>query len=817
MMTGSRARLARLMLAAGVLAVTSPVLAQTEPQASTAKWRAAWISAPSAPAHGPGVYYFRRSFDLASRPATFPVRVTADNRYRLFVNGVEVLHGPARGDQMHWNYETVDLAAYLRAGRNVVAAQVWDMGALRPAAQVSVHTGFLIEGLTEQASLLDSGPGWKVLQDAAYTFAPVVGDDTGGFYVAGPEERLDAEQYPWGWSEIGYDDTAWAAAEPVSLPFGGGSGQQRGSNAYGGAAEWQLVPRAIPMPEQRPVRFAAVRRASGVNPPPGFVTGQAALEIPPHTKASLLLDNGTMTIGYPVLRWTGGEGARASLTYAESLFDANGAKGDRNAIEGKTIRGLHDRIRFDGGEGREFRSLWLRAWRYMQIDVETGDHPLRIDDVHGIFSAYPFVQRASFASSAASLKPIWDMNWRALRISAYETFWDTPYYEQLQYIGDTRIESLLSVYQSGDDRLMRNAIEQFDNSRLAEGLTASSWPSGMRQQIPPFSLWWIAMVHDTWMLRGDQAFVRQRLDGVRAVIGYYEKLVDETGMVKGGPWWNFVDWAKSWSRGVPPGGDNGHSTAITLQLVYALQRAADLERALGNAELAQHDAAMAQKLIAAIRERAWDSQCKLFVDAPEARSFSQQTNALAVLTGSVPDKQDRAVMQTVLSDPSLEQATFYFRFYVDEAMRAAGMADGYLDRLQPWKDMIRNGLTTTAETPEPSRSDSHAWSAHPNYQLLATVLGIRPASPGFGTVEIAPSLGRLSWASGAMPHPKGRIEVALRRKGQALQATVSLPPGVDGVFRLGGTELPIPAGQSRIECRSACRRLDSRDSGRDPR
>jgi alpha-L-rhamnosidase len=114
--------------------------------------------------------------------------------------------------------------------------------------------------------------------------------------------------------------------------------------------------------------------------------------------------------------------------------------------------------------------------------------------------------------------------------------------------------------------------------------------------------------------------------------------------------------------------------------------------------------------------------------------------------------------------------------------------------------MIALGLTTTLETPEPSRSDSHAWSAHPNFHLLTTVLGIRPASAGFRTVLVAPALGPLKRASGQMAHPLGTIAVDLRRSGRSgLSGRVDLPPGISGTFLWNGTATPLLAGRNVID------------------
>jgi hypothetical protein len=757
-------------------------------------WPASWIEVPDAPATAAGVFHFRKSFDLAQKPAQFMVRVSADNRYRLFANGVLVSSGPQRGDHLHWHYETVDLAPHLHAGRNVLAALVWNYGEYRPLAQISLRSGFLLSGESERERVVDSNQTWKALWDRAYSFIRVLPPDDGGYYAASPGEVLDASHYPWGWEAPNFDDSHW----PWALPIAGYSASPRASDPHGDTTSWQLVTRNIPAMEERVVTFARVRRYDGIGADDGFIHGGRALVIPAHRRVSLLLDQEQLTMGYPVLVASGGAGAQATLTYAEALFDAQGHKGNRNEIEGRVIRGLRDHILFDGGENRQFQSLWLRTFRYVQLDVATADEPLVVSDVHSIFTAYPFVSHAAFSSDQAWIDGIWEIDWRMLRLSAFETFWDTPYYEQLQYVGDSRIEALLSVYNTGDDRLMRNAIELFDASRNGDGLTMSRYPSDPAQYIPPFSLWWIAMVHDYWMLRDDPDFVRQRLPGIRAVIDWYQQHVDESGLVGPTPWWNFLDWAPAFDRGVPPGADTGHSTAISLQFAYALQQAAEIEALVGRTDSAAHDRQLAQRLIVAARTRCWNAQRGLFADAPEAlSSFSQQTNALAVLAGAAADPH--AIMERVLADPQLVQATYYFRFYVDEAMRTAGLADQYLIRLEPWREMIRNGLTTTPEMPEPSRSDSHAWSAHPNYHLLATVLGVRPASPGFKTVSVEPALGPLQHVEGQIPHPDGEITVRLRRQGaHGIRGDVRLPPGVSGTFVWAGSDRRLNPGSNAI-------------------
>ena len=307
------------------------------------------------------------------------------------------------------------------------------------------------------------------------------------------------------------------------------------------------------------------------------------------------------------------------------------------------------------------------------------------------------------------------------------------------------------------------------------------------------------MVHDYFLHLDDPEFVRERLAGVRGILDWFAQHVDGTGLLGPMPYWNYVDWTPRWDRGVPPAADAGHSTTISLLYVYALQRAAELEESMGSRAAGAVYRARAQAVRAAVRARAWDSVRGLFRDALDTSAYSHQTNVLAVLVDAVPIAAQRALMERVLADTTLTPASYYFSFYVLEALRKAGLGDRYIERLAPWQTMLRLGLTSAPENPEPTRSDTHAWAAHPNYGLLATVLGVRPSSSGFRTVRVSPALGPLRRAEGRVPHPLGDIDVKLVREGQrGLRAEITLPRGLSGVFEWQGQRRPLREGRQII-------------------
>jgi alpha-L-rhamnosidase len=762
---------------------------EIQPALLHGSWPASWISCPGIAQRAYGVYHFRKHFTLAAVPQHFIVHLSGDNRYRFFVNGKAVCSGPARSDLAHWNFETVDISPYLQTGENVVAAIVWNMGEYAAVAQISNQTGFLVQGNDAGSEVLNTDRSWKVLQDSAYRPCSTnAGNALHAYYVIGPGDEVDGARYPWGWEQAAYDDKGWRQAVGIAHPEPIG---------YGSDNLWTMVPRTIPLMEETMQRIATVRRGTFDG---SFIHGQHPVTIPAHDSVVILLDQSHNTVAYPQLVVSRGKGSRVRLTYAEALFDAKGQKGNRNSIEGKTIIGDYDIFKPDGGRWRSFRPLWMRTFRYLQVQVVTGQEPLVIEDLYGMYTGYPFERRASFSSNDSSLRQLWDVGWRTARLCAGETYFDCPYYEQLQYEADTRIQALISLYITGDDRLMRKAITDFYNSRVAEGLTQGRYPSSRLQVIPPFSLFWISMLYDYWMHRRDDAFIREKLFAVRGVLDWFEQRIDtEKGMLGPLSWWNFVDWNTQFPGGVPDGAVDGNSSVVSLQFAYTLQQAAALFGYFKDQAVAEHYLQLADTLTRETYRRCFDPVRGEMANTPRRGKYSQHASIMGVLTGSVPAAEAKSVMEHVLEDTSLSQCTFYYRFYLTQALKKAGMAELYYSSLKPWRDMIANGLTTFAENPDPTRSDCHAWSASPIYDFLSTLCGINPASPGFDRVSIRPALGELKEVRGAMPHPKGMITVHLIRQGaEGIKGEIELPRGVSGIFYWKGEEVPLHEGKQEV-------------------
>jgi len=761
-------------------------------------WPCKWICCSDA-GEPPFVTVYRKRFTLDA-DVTVRVHVSADERYELFLDGERIGRGPERGDCCNWRYETYDIA--LVKGDHVIVARVWSLGPRAPYAQMTVYPGFIFAPEGEFIDKLGTGVAeWESKRLGGYEFT-----DPHPAWGTGANLIVHGDAFPWGW-ECG-DGDGWG---PVELRDPGANGFVR--NEY--PPLHLMKPAVLPAMIESEVYVGSVRFVSDKVAPTvqsadnltseldswNLIKGKGSITIPANTTRRVIIDLDDYYCAYPEITTTGGKGASIRVLWAESLYentDGFGTKGNRSEIEGKVFLGVGDTFRPDGGPKRRFDTLWWQAGRYIELLVETAAEPLTIDSFKLRETRYPLEMESKFESSDDRLAAVFPIAVRCLQMCSHETYMDCPYYEQLQYAGDTRIQILTTYCLTHDDRLVRQALRAFDASRHVCGVTESRYPSRVTQVIPPFSLWWIGMVHDYMLWRGGEALVRELVPGVRAVIDFYLSFANNDGLIEAPNGWNFMDWVPAWTWGLPPDADKGVSGLINWHFVYALTLAAELEESLGEIEMAARARRLASEFAARVSAAFWDDKRDLFADDLSRQHFSEHSQCLAILSGQLSAGRCARVSKSLLSDPNMERTTISFTHYLFETYRVLGCMDKLFERLGLWFELEKLGFKTTLEMPEPSRSDCHAWATHPIFHSFATILGIRPASPGFATVRIEPQLGPLTHAKGSLPHPRGFIKADFRVEKGVLTGAVELPDGVTGTFKHGRTAVDLGPGRQEM-------------------
>jgi len=738
---------------------------------------------------------FRRVFE-APVDASATVHVSADSEYVLYCNGVRVGSGPAKGDVDHQFYDTYHLDDSLHAGNNVLAALVvsyapsWDGG---PTSRMTATNAFVLDGDVRDPNgnpveTLETGSEWTAKPAKDIGHEP----RSGRAAIAGADEYVDGRKRPIGWTTTEFDTTEWERATVVDAAV------RRGEDDIYQLLPYRLCPRLIPDLEERLERFTAAYQVDGPNESQvtALIEGEGELTVPAGTSVRFVLDVGEVTTGYPLLDLRGGKGGTVELTYAEALY-RDDEKTPQHVPEEGVVRGHSDR--YVVGDGyQHYEPLRWRAFRYLAVEVDTADDPVTLADLSYRFTGYPFEERATFESSNPDHADVWDVSWRTVRRCAHETFEDCPYYEQLQYAGDTQPVMLYAGYVSGDWQLARQAVYHFDWSRDATGLTKSRYPSRIPQKIPSWSLLWVKLVRDYWWHTDDKQTVHDVLDGVDATLAWFADYETDEGVAADLPHWKVVDWVPEWEpSGVPPGAIDGISAVINLQYAAALQDAAQLHDACGDSAAAADYRKRTDRIRTFINRKCWDAERGLYLDRPDSNKTSQLGNAWAILTGAADNERAGDVAERLLAD-DLPAATLYGRYYVLRALSEADRYGAAADLLNDWATLLETtDLTTWPERFGQGGSYCHAWSSAPLYEFLAEVLGVTPAEPGFEKLQIKPHPLDLDRASGTVPTPVGDISVRWKCDDR-FHLVAETPEGVGGKIIIpNGTTADIRPGTTR--------------------
>ena len=363
-----------------------------------------------------------------------------------------------------------------------------------------------------------------------------------------------------------------------------------------------------------------------------------SLTVPAFSCKRVLLDLKNYYCCYPELIISGGKGSMVRVKWAESLYDDSEGmtKSNRDVIEGKYMLGTWDVFLPDGANRRCFNTLWWQCGRYVELFVQTGLQPLVLESFRLLETRYPLEMESGFECDDKRLESVIPIAFRSLQMCSHETFMDCPYYEQMMYIGDTRLQMLITYAWSRDLQLARKAISMLHASGINHtNLVNCAYPAHIMHIIPSFCLWWISMLYDYALWNGDKEFISTFMPKAREIIDLlYMERCGETGLLKSPKGWNLIDWADDinnicfedetkWSYGVPSDGGSGINSIFNLQMVYTLKQLAALEEYLQEPELASRARRLASQLMDRILILFWDEEKGMFANDLQHRFFSE--------------------------------------------------------------------------------------------------------------------------------------------------------------------------------------------------
>lgn len=772
---------------------------------------ACWVAAAPGGGGCDGIQtaYFRLAFH-APAGARAQVSVSAHSRYRLYVNGAPAVYGPCKGDRWRQYYETVDISPYLWAGENLLAVKAvafppyeaqrgdergpfWTMAkALGPCLIVA---GKCLDGQGGEACDLTTGiAAWTACEDAG----AVGWKHFRLTHWMGSMESVRADKLPRGWQGAAQPQGAWAAAAKLW------KADDIMNSMFGIIPVFPLTERPIPLMYEKDGAFAREMPLKGGDVKLfGFGGLAAPAVVPPHAAMAVELDAGVHRTAFFRLPVSGGKGAKIRIRYAESysLQGAEGLKkGRRDDWEQYELQGHEDAYE-PSGAAETYEPFWFRTFRFVRIEAETAGEALTLGVPSFTETGYPLEALSRVESPEPWVGRLWDISVRTLAHCMHETYEDCPYYEQLQYIQDTRLEMLFTYMTSGDTRLALKAIEDFHASQLPDGMLQARYPTQEPLVIPPFSLHWVWMLAEYYEQTGDAAVPRRYRPAADAVLDWYDRKIGPTGLAEKLGYWDQIDWVDKWDHiaGRTPAGLVGPATTHNLMYAYALSAGATVNRATGREAVALEYEARAAAILDIVGKTCWSDKERMFMEGPGYEEYSQHAQVYAVLTGLVAGEKAKDLLRRALARKDIPQCSFTNQFFVFRALEKCGAYELTEGQWDLWKKLLDLGLTTVPEVPDgvySPRSDCHAWGALPLYEFTRCFLGVRPATPGWGEILIRPRPLSLPAASGQVVTPKGLVQVGWRNgpAGFAIHAsapqgtpvTVELPDGTAKRFENGG-------------------------------
>lgn len=695
-----------------------------------------------------GMYDFVKTVEL-DRDEEYTINIYTSGRYLLSINGEYVCEGPCKNHQFVRYYDTVKTKA-LKKGRNEIKITVMHIN--DGFRYTTVFQRPLPEAVFEAKSQTNSivtDTSWVCRRDNRYTF-----NFDGGRYIP-PYERADYS--------MGHTEYTVCTNNMFYIDFDKGV-----ETTYGHPTGEILEPRPIPMlfPNED-ISFTVVK--SGDN----FIELDAGV----YTTARVSFE-----FNSPI---------DAKITYAECYTFPEG-KSMRDDTTGE-IKGYFDTIKTT--EKTTYSPFWWRAFRYIRIDADNIKEAF--GGVKANFWHYPVDIVSDFRCSDEYFNKMYDISINTMLCCTHDTFYDCPYYEQQQYVMDSAIEASVLMRMSHDKRIIRKSIDEFAASQESTGLILANYPSTNRQVIPGFAFFWVFMLYDYMVYSKDIAFAKKHISTMDKVFTYFDTNLSPDGLILKSIYWDFVDWVPIWGdKGVPRVSDGEPMTIFNMYYAYALLCGEEICRRAGRTGLADEYRERYTALKKAIKAHCYDTSRGLYSDGRPGSGYSAHTIMWAIIA-ELEKGDDAKAIAKHLNDKDIEKSTFSMSYYLFRALEKCGMTDEIFNNLDGWKKMIDLHCTSWCENPDSPRSECHAWSSAPLYELSANVLGVKVGIDD--EIIISPSTAGLTFAKGTVPTRFGNVAVNWTNTDNNFNIKITAPEGVTKrVILPDGSEKSFTASQIEL-------------------
>lgn len=724
----------RICLLVAAAIITTAAFANEQP------WKGKWIIHEHC-SHSTNTWVaFAKIVDLNKIPQSVTARIAVDSRYWLWINGEPVVRegclkrGPAPGDGY---YDSIEIAPYLKEGKNYIAVLVWYFGRAGFSHMGSGIAGLLFDAQGDGVEIL-SEKGWRVEVENAFEIAdnpPVNHRLPEGSLRYDARKSLGEWYLPENLRSNYYEmskafDIGIAVGEP---PFG------------------KLVKRPIPMWKDYGVSEYESTQMRGD-------TLVCALPYNCHV--------------HPIIK-----------------LDAPAGKLIKIETDHEFVGGQHcvraEYVTRDGSQ--EFECYdWMNG-QYVYYILPEG---VTLQSVAYRETGYDTDFSGYFRCDDEMLNEYWLKAARTLYVCMRDTYYDCPDRERSQWWGDEVNEFTEAFFclSPSAQKLALKGIYELVNWQKADGSLHSPIPaSNYAKELPMqmlASVGWYGF-HNFWFYSGDDSFIGYVYPAVKKYLHeVWELDADGLPIYRRGDW-DWPDWTD----------EAGNCDKYALQPLWyllALQGELAFAEKLGYAEDAAALKSMIETLKKSYNERFWTGSSYRSEDYELLDD--DRVQGLAVLSGVAGADKYPALIESLSQH---RHASAYMEKYSLEALFAMGATDAALERMHILLPTImKPDYSTLWEAWNWGGTPNHAWTGACIIEMERKIAGIEPLEPGFKRFKVEPQMGNLKFVETGFETIYGMIEVRLQRKGRRIEMEISVPEGTVAEVPLsGGKTVTLQAGR----------------------
>lgn len=593
---------------------------------------------------------FRKTFFIEQKPSQASIYISADDYYKLYINGRFVGQGPAMSYHSNYNYNVIDVTDYLQQGSNIIAVHTLYQGLINRVWQSgdSRH-GLLLDLVADGKNIVVSDASFLTCRHTGYHTMGTTGYETQFL------ETYDSNAPQVGFSAMDFDDSAWEHAKVRQF------------------ADYTMV--------EQPTKMLAFENV--------FPIEKAKRE------NIIFLDFGACYVGYLFVKAVGPKHSQIIVRCGQELNDDGTVRyelrANCNYEEGWVLSGNEDTLDwFD-----------YKAFRYAELVLPEG---CELKEVALVSRHYPFALKAGLKPEYAGnpkLKAIWDLCLHTQKYGVQEAILDCMEREKGFYMGDGCYTALTHLALTKDDSMVRKLIDDgFFSMFITEGCVTCLDCSFM-QEIAEYPLILVSLVLWHYRFTGDLGYLRANYGKVKKLLDTYKKNYEKDALLGNLDKWCVVEWPKNFQDDYDSQITEGQ-VSITPHVVMnayylnAVRTVNEMATILGE-PIYREEA----PLKTAFWNAFYDKETKLFRDCLGSSHFSLIGNVFAYSFDLCPEaKSGQKILQWV-RERRVSSLSLFATFPLLAALCRHEKWDVLEEMLcdeGAWLRMLREGATTTFES-----------------------------------------------------------------------------------------------------------------------